>query len=532
MSIARNEGEDHIRKKHAGYGIPSERRTGTVGGGGYRGDERMALHPALKSAFEALNLAGVSWCLVRLPSSPAAPTGDVDLLVDRADNGRTRWILRTLGFGRLPVWGRRDPEAFYLLYHPSTGHNICLHVVTELSFGPDRAIRTGAEAGCLRRRRRRGVLFEPGSNDAFWVLLLHCLLDKGSVASRYRASLQELATSARAGGELAGAAERVCPAGWDASKMLEHVHRGDWASLERLAKNLKKPGTGWQPFDRGLRLAAALLGVLSSRSAQRYAWGKVRFLVLSSVKKPRPEQPTGASGTGEGRAGTRTSEVRKILWFVRRNLQSFGEGSSSIDGLGRQCGLTVALLGPDGVGKSTLIASVQRSARRPVRKLYMGLGYAGLPRLARVPVPGARAAVGLVTLWWRCLLAYHHRRQGRLVLFDRYTYDALLPPGRHLTGPQRFARWVWAHACPPPDLVLLLDAPGEVVYGRRGEGEPTLLEATRRDFLSLRERIPQLQVVDASRPEEAVRADIADRIRRWYEAREDAAFGGTTRGDD
>jgi thymidylate kinase len=148
-----------------------------------------------------------------------------------------------------------------------------------------------------------------------------------------------------------------------------------------------------------------------------------------------------------------------------------------------------------------------------VHTLYMGLGYAGLPRLARLPVPGSLAAVGLLTLWWRYLVARYHRERGRLVVFDRYTYDALLPPGRPLTGPQRFARWVWAHACPAPDLVLLLDAPGEVVYGRRGESEPVLLEAARRDFLFLLERIPQLRLVDASRPEEAVFYDVAECIR-------------------
>jgi thymidylate kinase len=146
--------------------------------------------------------------------------------------------------------------------------------------------------------------------------------------------------------------------------------------------------------------------------------------------------------------------------------------------------------------------------------LYMGLGYGGLPRLARLPIPGSLAAVGLLTLWWRYLEARYHRKRGRLVVFDRYTYDAWLPPGRRLSGPQRLARWVWAHACPAPDLVLLLDAPGQAVYERKGESEPALLEAARQDFLSLQGRIAQLQVVDASRPEAVVRDDVVARIRR------------------
>ena len=526
--MERKEGEDQPREEHSGRYVSPGRYIGNSKDERHRGDEWTKLHPALKSAFDTLNAAEIRWCLVRLPSSLAILSGDVDLLVDWADDRRTRQILRRLGFGRLPVWGRRSPEAFYLLYHQPTGHTVCLHVVTELSFGPGHAVQTGTAVGCLRRRRRRGVLFEPAPNDAFWILLLHCLLDKGTVSSHYRARLQELTASARADGELATAAEVICPNGWDGPKLLERVRRGDWASLERLAQNPQKYGRGRQLFNLGLRLAAALLGVLSSRSVRRYAWRKVWSRIPTSVEEPRPELTAGTPGAEEGpRLDTGVSETWRIFRFLHQGFRKIGGGSQSgergYEGqTGRRRGLTVALLGQDGVGKSTLAAGVQAPLGLSVRKLYMGLGYAGLPRLARLPVPGSLAAVGLLTLWWRCLVAYHHRERGRLVLFDRYTYDALLPPGRRLTRPQRFARWVWAHACPAPDLVLLLDAPGEVVYERRGESEPELLELARRDFLSLRGRVTQLQVIDAARSEEAVRADVIDRIQRRHAALLDA----------
>lgn len=427
-----------------------------------------SLHPVLESVFETLNLAEVRWCLVRLPSSFSAPAGDIDLLVDRVDNVRIRRILRTLGFGALPVWGRRDPEVFYVLYHPSTGRNLCLHVVTELAFGPGHTIRTHAAARCLRRRRKRGVLFEADPQDAFWIMLLHCLLDKGELTSRYHTSLQQLAVSAQMDHELANTIEALSPVGWDASKMTNRARHGDWTSLNRLARDLDVSEAKERPVEFVLRSAAALLGVLSSRSVRRYAWEKRRARKIEGRHAP---------------------PVR---------------------------GLSVALLGPDGVGKSTLAANMAGALQdfAGVRMLYMGLGYAGLPRMARLPIPGSRAAVGLLTLWWRYLVGRYHQSRGRLVIFDRYTYDAWLPPDRPLTALQRLARWTWAHACPAPELVLLLDAPGEAVYERRGEDNPAVLEAARRDFLSLRERIPQLQVVDASKPEEAVRDDVVDRIRR------------------
>ena len=475
--------------------------------GRYGCGERMALHPVLESAFDALNRAGIAWCLIRFPSSLSAPTGDVDLLIDRADDARTRRILRTLGFGTLQLWGRQDPEAFHLLYHRPTDLNLCLHIATQLSFGPGHVIRTNAAAGCLQRRRRRGTLFEAHPKDAFWILLLHCLLDKGNVAPRYQADLRRLAAWAQADDELASAIEALCPAGWEASELIERVRCDDWVPLDDLSWHLKNAAGREKPLDRMLQSVAMLVATLSSRSVLRYAWEKGRFLAKSRTSPAdAPEAKHDEEGTDDPSAPEDRQNFSPTLRSLRKIKRHPRSGES---------GLTVALLGPDGVGKSTLATNLPHSLLdfAGVRTLYMGLGYAGLSRLARLPIPGSLAAVGLLTLWWRYIQARYHRKLGRVVVFDRYTYDAWLSPGRRLSAPQCVARWVWAHACPPPDLVLLLDAPGKAVYERRGESDPTSLEATRQDFLSLRERIPGLQVVDAARPEKFVRADVAARIR-------------------
>ncbi len=177
-------------------------------------------------------------------------------------------------------------------------------------------------------------------------------------------------------------------------------------------------------------------------------------------------------------------------------------------------GLSVALLGPDGAGKSTLAAGIQHSFQVPARVLYMGLGADSqdspgwLLRLGRVG--------RLLTIWGRYLNARYDQVRGRLVIFDRYTYDALLTPSEGLTRFSRLSRWVRAHACPPPDLAVLLDVPGDVMYQRKGEHSPAHLEAERQRFLALRERIPQMVVVDATRAAETVRADVIEEIQRRY----------------
>ncbi len=180
--------------------------------------------------------------------------------------------------------------------------------------------------------------------------------------------------------------------------------------------------------------------------------------------------------------------------------------------------MTVALLGPDGVGKSTLVAGLGADCPLAVRTVYMGL-WQGADRPGRTRLAAVVAVlVRPLRVWGRVAVAAAHVARGRLVLFDRYTYDALLP----VTGPLRWLKRpyfrVLAHLAPRPDLVLVLDLPGEVAFARKGELSPERLEAARQGFLALAPRVGA-EVVDAAAPPEQVRADVLARIRRHPRAR-------------
>jgi hypothetical protein len=61
--------------------------------------------------------------------------------------------------------------------------------------------------------------------------------------------------------------------------------------------------------------------------------------------------------------------------------------------------------------------------------------------------------------------------------------------------------WLLAHACPAPRVVLLLDAPGQVMFARKGEFDPEHLERERGHFRELGEQLRGVVVLDASQPE-------------------------------
>ena len=412
----------------------------------------LAVHPKLAGLFRALDEADARWCVLRGETDLLHPAGDVDLLIAPENARHLRESARRLGFARLPAWGYGS-HAFFLAYDASRDLWLKLDAVTELAYGPGFTLPTGAEAECLARRRHIDGVPVLDESDALWTLLLHRLLDKqGPPPAQDAARLAELASRGPTDGPLERLVASFCPEGWDTARITHAVEREDWAALAELAPAL------------------------------RASWRKAR------------------------RADVRRRAVAGRFWHWS------GKGLR----LSRRAGVSVALLGPDGAGKSTLTADLESSFYLPVRSVYMGLYQTPAPRKARRLRPVPRSAKRVATQWGRWLEGAYHRRRGRLVVFDRYTYDALVP-NRFRHGMRgRARRWVLARSCPPPDLAVLLDAPGDVLYSRKGEHDLVLLERQREAYRALLRRLPRSVVVDASADPTRVRAEVTAAIWREY----------------
>jgi thymidylate kinase len=224
--------------------------------------------------------------------------------------------------------------------------------------------------------------------------------------------------------------------------------------------------------------------------------------------------------------------------------------------------ITVALIGPDGAGKTTIGRRLEHTLRLPVKYLYMGINaeasnvmlpstrlilelkrargirpdIAGPfdPGRAKPGPKGAlkRAAVGLkLTLrlvnqvgeeWFRQLLAWYYQRRGYIVLFDRhfftdyYAYD-IAGTGQRRPLTSRIHGFILKHVYPKPDLLIYLDAPAEVLFARKGEGTIELLERRRQEYLQLRDLVEHFAIVDASRPEQDVARAVTELIWESYE---------------
>ncbi len=414
----------------------------------------MGVPVLLLSVFERLEQENIQYCLLRDYDQldQLVNGGEVDLLIRDDQLGQMRSLLVQLGFVGLPNWGYA-PHHFFVAYDQTRDCWLKLDVVTEVAYGkPIPALRTTLAAGCLGNRRRCGPVFVPSPEDELITLLLHCLLDKGYFA----------------------------PARHERLRALRHQVADERYLSTLLARS-------WGPSITWPRLAA----LVDSEN-----WGALldgRKILIAHL-------------ASRDRLGTL---IRQVRGRVLRKLNRWVNARQPRSPL-------VALLAPDGAGKSTLAASIQGTFYFPVRSIYMGLYQKGTTSSALFRLPGLSLTKRLFTQWWRYLIARYHQARGRLVIFDRYTYDALLPPRHPLGRFKQLRRWLLAHACPAPDLVLLLDAPGEVLFARKGEHSASVLEEQRCSYLSLQARLPHMIIIDATRNAEQVRREVISWIWRSY----------------
>jgi thymidylate kinase len=213
---------------------------------------------------------------------------------------------------------------------------------------------------------------------------------------------------------------------------------------------------------------------------------------------------------------------------------------------------SVALIGPDGAGKSTIAREVVRTLPGRARYLYMGVN----PETSRVTLPSTRLAMSLkrrrgrrpltaerdpvrstgrrsrifsaaysvlrlgawsAEEWYRALVGLGYSLRGDFVVYDRhflydyYASDAAPSRGRSLAS--RAHGLLLRRFYPRPDLVVYLDAPAALLHSRK-DGEHTIesLERRRQGYLALGSVATDFIVVDSSQPLTTVVAQIVEMV--------------------
>jgi thymidylate kinase len=234
-------------------------------------------------------------------------------------------------------------------------------------------------------------------------------------------------------------------------------------------------------------------------------------------------------------AGTRDwSSVLNRIESLRAALLTRIRSSGRLGALGRRlrrwvkpdCGLHVVFLGPDGVGKSTIIDQVKAHLSDAfLRTDYQTFAPSLIPRRLQTEKktphalpPRSYPASLLKAGWWSIcytlgyLISVHPAKaRGSFVMNHRYLLDAMVDRKRYrYSGPQWLLKAIWMIA-PRPDRIILLDADPRIIWARKKE---VALEETIRQrdgYRALVEPLKIGRIVEASQPIEEVAAEV-DRI--------------------
>lgn len=220
--------------------------------------------------------------------------------------------------------------------------------------------------------------------------------------------------------------------------------------------------------------------------------------------------------------------------------------------------ISVALIGADGAGKTTIAEMLRSSFPMPLKYLYMGIniessnialptsrliefaksrnasagqnGSAGTSLHVRKP-SGRKGLLKHVWLfirlvnrlaeeWYRQLVSWIYRKRGFIVLYDRhflFDFEKDGPSGLPLA--EKIHRWCLHRFYPEPDIVLFLDAPPEVLFARKGEATIEFLRARRQAYLRQGKYAHRFEQIDATQPLDTVFSNVCSRILACYEAR-------------
>lgn len=215
---------------------------------------------------------------------------------------------------------------------------------------------------------------------------------------------------------------------------------------------------------------------------------------------------------------------------------------------------TVALIGVDGAGKSTVAEKLETSFSLPVKLIYMGLNTqssnlalptsrivyrfkvkkykreaqsSGVQPRDKIPAYYKTKGRKLSLIWrlgqfvnrlaeviYRQVVVWVMVRRGYIVVFDRHYLFEYSPNAgkKHKKNLDRLFYWIVKNMFPAPDMSILLDASAEVLFARKQESTIERMNRRRMAYLEVGKTLDNFTILDASESPDEVYDKVCELI--------------------